>query len=111
MIQFLIFIFATVGVTMIVTQGEIFRPLREFIKGKSAWFGKLIECPMCFGVYSGWAVQALILWSTGAQFHVFHILYGFIGSACSYCIIVSINTVEELCGYISQKKKIEEINF
>jgi cytochrome bd-type quinol oxidase subunit 2 len=103
----MIFILAAAGVTMIVTQGEIFRPLREGIKMKSAFFGKLIECPMCFGVYAGWLVQGLILWSTGQPVKAYHILYGFINSFCSYCLIVIINTVEEHCIYITEKRKIE----
>jgi hypothetical protein len=108
-VSLIIFILAAAGVTMIVTQGEIFRPLRELIKSKSVIFGKLIECPMCFGVYAGWLVQGLILWSTGEPVKAYHILYGFINSFCSYYLIVIINTVEEHCVYITEKRKTEPL--
>jgi len=100
----MIFILSAAGVTMIVTQGDIFRPLREFIKAKSTIFGKLIECPN-----AGWLVQGLILWSTGEPVRAYHILYGFINSFCAYYLIVIINTVEEHCVYITEKRKTEPL--
>jgi len=57
MIQFLL---ATYGLTLIVTQSKIFRPIRDALdrsnlKTFSAW----IHCPMCFGFWSGIGLSRL----------------------------------------------------
>lgn len=75
MIQFLL---ATYGLTLIVTQSKIFRPVRGLFEGTSnrllKFFGDMLHCPMCFGFWSGifwsrfWpavAISDLPRWETG----------------------------------------------
>jgi len=47
-----VYILGVVGCTFIVTQSYIFKGLRDFL-GKSKLFGKMINCPMCFGFWAG----------------------------------------------------------
>ncbi len=47
------FILISYGITQIIVYGEIFDPLRQFLKNKSEWFGKLVSCPMCTGFWVG----------------------------------------------------------
>ena len=51
MIDFIVFLLASIGLTFIVTQFYIFKNVREYVKRKSNFFGKLIHCPACFGFY------------------------------------------------------------
>ena len=45
--------FASVGMTIIVTQSGLFEGLRGYIDSKSSFFGELFSCPMCFGFWAG----------------------------------------------------------
>jgi len=47
------FIFICYGITSIVVQSKIFKPLREIIKTKSIFFGSLLSCMMCFSFWVG----------------------------------------------------------
>ncbi len=38
-------------ISLTVTKTKIFKPLREWIKTKSAFLGGLFECPYCFSFY------------------------------------------------------------
>jgi len=76
MTEFLLFCIATVGMTLIITQGNILRPFREFLgnwaekireqrelkeqaTGNKAcrslveWFSELINCAQCTGFWCG----------------------------------------------------------
>jgi hypothetical protein len=71
MTEFLLFCIATVGMTLIITQGNIFRPFRQFLGDWSErirerrernnrtmrscveWFNELINCAQCTGFWCG----------------------------------------------------------
>ena len=76
MVSFFMFCIATVGLTLIITQGSIFRPFRQFfgdwaekiqerreqrtlatgkISSRSCveWFNELINCAQCTGFWAG----------------------------------------------------------
>jgi hypothetical protein len=78
MLTFLEFILSTIGLTIIVTQSKLFEPIR---KGSGKIHKKLeylLNCPMCFGLWSG--IMVYILQTHKVDF----LLYGFIGSFVSY---------------------------
>jgi hypothetical protein len=78
MLAFLEFILATVGLTFIVTQSKLFKPVRDFFGRINGMLGYLLGCPMCFGLWSG-----LIVW-TLQELSLDIVVYGFIGSFLSY---------------------------
>jgi hypothetical protein len=56
MFEIIVVIIAAYGVTNIVTQGTIFDPFKEWIKGFSIVGDRLfylLNCPMCFGFWVG----------------------------------------------------------
>jgi hypothetical protein len=60
------FIFICYGITSIVVQSKIFKPLRETIKTKSYFFGSLLNCMMCFGFWVGLFVVPVLSFSPTA---------------------------------------------
>jgi hypothetical protein len=53
------FIFATVGITMIITISSVFLPIREFVESQSRPLGELIGCSMCTGFWMGVLISSL----------------------------------------------------
>jgi hypothetical protein len=58
----LLFAFGTIGLTHILSDGDIFQPIREKIAAnkKLQWLSKLIECYQCCGFWAGLFVGLLI---------------------------------------------------
>ena len=56
----ILFILICFGFTNIIVNGEIFEYIRSFIEKKSTFFGKLINCSMCFGFWIGIGVAFFI---------------------------------------------------
>ncbi len=46
-------LFSMVGVTIIMSSGQIFEKTRGWISSKSKFIGELISCPMCLGFWVG----------------------------------------------------------
>ncbi len=45
-----------VGLVQVVVEGGIFEPVRQWVAKRSGFFGYLLHCPLCFGVWAGgWA--------------------------------------------------------
>lgn len=84
------FIFATVGLTSIITKSDLFKKLRRCIKRKSYFYGKAIQCSRCMGFWSALFVYLLIL----LNFHILN--YAFIGSLFSYIIAITIKKLKKL---------------
>ena len=68
-----IFILMNAGVAVIVTRSSLFEPLRKKIKSKSAFFGDLVNCPLCFGFWSSLVVyfyvyRTIDIWVIGFMF-------------------------------------------
>ena len=74
----LIIILASFGLTIIVTQSKIFKPVREIAGLFSLKLRDMLECPMCFGFWSGMICFFLKF------IQIDFLLYGFIGSAVGY---------------------------
>lgn len=87
MLDFIIFILSTIGLTFIVTQSYIFKPLREKITKINKYLGKLLHCTMCFGFWSGLIIKTLLL-IYNQQFIISSLIiiliYGFISSFTCY---------------------------
>jgi hypothetical protein len=78
MLTFIIFILATIGLTFIITQSSLFKPIRGIAGKIHPKFGKFLHCPMCIGFWAGLIVYLL------SYFKLDIINYGFIGSFVSY---------------------------
>jgi len=87
MLEFIIFLLATIGLTFIVTQFYIFKNIRDFIFKHSKFLGKLIHCPACFGAWAGMFIKTLLLIYSHELIIlslIIILIYGFIGSFVSY---------------------------
>jgi len=87
MTEFLLFIFGCIGVTAIIVDGEIFRPLKEKLKEKvPKWIDDLWNCYQCtgfwVGIFFGFLLNCRYLESIGDFGHIF--LLGGASSATSY---------------------------
>lgn len=65
--EFLIFTLAGFGITTIITKGDIFEPIRNWLdngeeKLYDNFFGLLITCPLCVGFWVG-VIQSLVFGS------------------------------------------------
>lgn len=72
-------VLGAVGFVVVVTMGLITTPIRErwqdFFRTSPMW-GKMLYCPMCFGVWggAGWAALLLLRPHIGALRHVHDVL-------------------------------------
>ncbi len=48
---------SAVGLTLIITSSKLFKPLREFVSKRSEYFGEMLGCSMCMGVWVGFAMS------------------------------------------------------
>jgi len=78
MLDFIIFLLSTFGLTMIVTNSFIFKGFRNYMCSKNKFIGKLFTCTQCFGFWSALIVYFLMI------YEIYFILYGFIGSIICY---------------------------
>ena len=53
MMNFIMWLFISYGMSNIMVFGSIFNTPREWITRKSEWFGKLVNCMMCLPFYVG----------------------------------------------------------
>jgi hypothetical protein len=91
MLELIIFILATVGLTFIISLHFIFKWLRDyFMKINPSFLGKGINCPACVGFWSGLIVNSIQLLHYHQSFDLNLLLYGFIGSLVSYIIYLLI---------------------
>lgn len=85
MLELLIFILSTIGLTLIVTQSYLFKPIRNIASKMHPSLGKLLNCTMCFGFYTGMFIKTLLLYNNQEIISLSIILiYGFIGSFVCY---------------------------
>ena len=64
MINFLVLLLGSVGLTIILSGSSLFDRPREIIMSKSALIGELVECPMCLGMWVGFATSLCFLDNT-----------------------------------------------
>lgn len=46
-----------VGLTFIITSSKLLKPLREYVSSKSIFFGELLGCAQCTGVWVGFGMS------------------------------------------------------
>jgi len=51
--------FATATISFTVAEMKVFMPLREWAKRKNAFFGELISCGYCLGLWIAFALVAI----------------------------------------------------
>ncbi|WKZ19037.1 MAG: hypothetical protein QY310_00380 [Candidatus Jettenia sp. CY-1] len=51
--------FVTASISFAVTETKLFLPLREWMKGKNSFFGRLLSCGYCFGHWIACVLVAL----------------------------------------------------
>jgi len=95
MMSFLIFLLASIGLTLIINLSFIFKPLREKMCKINSFIGKLLKCSQCTGFWASLFVQFLVLIHERASFiffftDIYFILYGFIGSFVCYLVYLLI---------------------
>jgi hypothetical protein len=49
----------TASISFAVTETKLFLPLRNWVKGKSAFMGELVSCGFCFGHWVAFALVAI----------------------------------------------------
>ena len=79
MLDFIIFLLSTFGLTMIITNSFLFKNIRNYMS-KYKYLGKLFSCTQCMGFWSGLIVFFLM------KYEINFILYGFMGSIFCYSI-------------------------
>ena len=66
-----IWVFITYGFSNIVVHSTLFQPLRDKVTiydeedNPTNWFGKLINCMMCFPFHIGWFVSLILFYVNG----------------------------------------------
>lgn len=61
MIYLLIYIFISYGITTIVTQGDIFSSLRDWLYKKSNFIHSIFTCPLCFSTWLGFIMATILI--------------------------------------------------
>tara|TARA_R100000152_G_C6697170_1_gene127476 strand:+ start:66 stop:344 length:279 start_codon:yes stop_codon:yes gene_type:complete len=56
----MIWAFAVFGITIIVTQSMLFKPIRDRIEKTSDFLGTLFSCPLCFSFWASIATSLLL---------------------------------------------------
>lgn len=59
MVEAVFLSFVTAAIAFTVAEMKIFRSLREWVTGKSAFFGELISCGFCLGIWIAFALVAV----------------------------------------------------
>jgi len=85
MLELIIFILATLGITFIIVIHYIFKWLRDYLlKINPSFLGKGIKCPACMGFWCGMFVRIIQILHYHYTFDLSLLLYGFIGSFMCY---------------------------
>jgi len=87
--DFIIFLLATIGFTLIINVSFLFKAIRDWTKNKNKYLSKLVTCSQCAGFWASLIVQFIILIHQRMAFafywcDLYYILYGFIGSFVCY---------------------------
>lgn len=90
--QIILFIFACIGATHIIVDGQIFEPIRnlakKYLPNKMYY---MFECYQCAGVYAGWLCGALVF----TDVSIWQILAcGFAGSFLANFAAMTMNYLE-----------------
>jgi hypothetical protein len=65
LVNFIVWALTVIGITVIVTQSNIFLPLRKRITGINNYLGTLVNCSFCFCFWAAMGVSLLTKGMTG----------------------------------------------
>lgn len=68
---------AVSSISLTVSRAKLFADLREFVKSKNVWLGKLLSCPYCTSHWVSFIITALYL---PRPIHLFLLLDWFLAS-------------------------------
>jgi hypothetical protein len=86
MLTLLYLILGCYGVTSIIVQSKLFKPLRTWVEGKSTFFGKLINCMLCSGFWVGLLTVVIFNMSPAYSFLGGYSLLPEIVARCVYVV-------------------------
>lgn len=112
MIDFFVWILviASVGLTLIIKDGEIFRVPREWIKSKCNFLKKLLSCAQCLGFWCGLAVASGYTLTCGKfnwYFAYMCLMIAFASSVLSLVVNLIIDYLD-VSVYLKEKSTTEE---
>lgn len=84
MLELIIFILSTIGLTFIIILSYLFKDVRLFFNKRNKFIGKLFSCSQCAGFWSGIIIKYIQIFHNNEILDISIILYGFIGSFISY---------------------------
>lgn len=68
LVNFIVWTFTAIGSTIIVTNGNIFKPVRDKLGSMNKYLGMLLHCPMCLIFWASIGVSLLTHSPTGNLF-------------------------------------------
>ena len=84
-----LFFFACIGLTLIITNSYLFKPIRNKVNDLSPFFGKLLKFTQCTGFWVGLIIRSLDMWKYNLFLNInyndlYNIVYGFASSFICY---------------------------
>ena len=115
MIDFLVFLFGCIGITSIIVDGEIFKPIKDFIQNKVPEFiNTLLNCYQCSGFWVGIIFGFCLEYKNLNNFSAFAYLFllGGLSSASSYFYALYLtyleaNSMVQFNDYPNEDKNID----
>ena len=68
LVNFIVWSLTVIGITVIVTQSEIFAPIRKALTKINKYLGALFGCSFCFSFWAGMLISLLTQTNTGNLF-------------------------------------------
>lgn len=87
--------FMAYGMTSIIVWGSIFENVRNWIKGKSKFFGDLISCTLCTSTWIGFFMSFLLGSISSVYFETYAIVNLFFDGMFTAGIVWAINSIVE----------------
>jgi hypothetical protein len=87
--------FMAYGMTSIIVWGSIFENARNWIKGKSKFFGDLINCTLCTSTWVGFFMSFLLGSISSVYFETYAIVNVFFDGMFTAGIVWAINSIVE----------------
>tara|TARA_A200000159_G_scaffold158847_3_gene176660 strand:- start:3291 stop:3617 length:327 start_codon:yes stop_codon:yes gene_type:complete len=92
LVDLLIFIMSSAGLTVILVLSVIMEPLRAFLFSRIAFTEKLLSCPMCTGFWMGFGLSFM--------FGLNPVLAGAITSVVSWFVSSAVEAMDSVSMYV-----------
>jgi len=92
----ILFILGVVGLTHIIVDGEISAPVYQWIKPRSPFIARIMDCHQCSGFWCGLALGPIVSWSP--------LLWLICGFAGSFLAQLGFWTLEALEAYAKGRR-------